>query len=67
MVCGWCSREQRFRPEDCSFCARSVVRRRKRAGGGGFWEGGRGTREKALMSRNEKRKYKHRKEQPAKK
>ncbi|OQV02610.1 hypothetical protein CLAIMM_07773 isoform 2 [Cladophialophora immunda] len=56
MVCGWCSREQRFRSEDCGLCGRSVIRRRKAAGG--FWEGGRGTREKGLMSRKEKRKYK---------
>ncbi|OAP65188.1 hypothetical protein AYL99_01160 [Fonsecaea erecta] len=56
MVCGWCSREQRFRSEDCGLCGHSVIRRRKAAGG--FWEGGRGTREKGLMSRKEKRKYK---------
>ncbi|OAG35399.1 hypothetical protein AYO21_10409 [Fonsecaea monophora] len=56
MVCGWCSREQRFRSEDCGVCGRSVIRRRKAAGG--FWEGGKGTREKGLMSRKEKRKYK---------
>lgn len=56
MVCGWCSREQRFRSDDCGICGRSVIRRRKAAGG--FWEGGQGTREKRLMSRKEKRKYK---------
>lgn len=56
MICGWCSREQRFRAEDCAICARSVIRRRKAAGG--FWEGGRGTRERGLMSRKEPRKYK---------
>lgn len=60
MLCGWCSREQRFRPEDCGFCGKSVVRRRK-AAGSGFWEGGRGTRDKEKMSRKEKRKYTHRK------
>ncbi|EXJ95498.1 hypothetical protein A1O1_00620 [Capronia coronata CBS 617.96] len=57
MICGWCSREQRFRPEDCVVCGRSVVRKRK-AARAGFWEGGRGTREKGLMSRKEPRKYK---------
>ncbi|EXJ61393.1 uncharacterized protein A1O5_11707 [Cladophialophora psammophila CBS 110553] len=56
MVCGWCSREQRFRSEDCGVCGRSVIRRRRAAGG--FWEGGKGTRDKGLMSRKEKRKYK---------
>lgn len=55
MVCGWCSREQRFRSEDCGICGRSVIRRKKV---GGFWEGGQGTRDRKLMSRNEKRKYK---------
>ena len=55
MVCGWCSREQRFRSEDCGVCGRSVMRQKKR---GGFWEGGQGTRDRRLMSRNEKRKYK---------
>jgi uncharacterized CHY-type Zn-finger protein len=55
MVCGWCSREQRFRRDDCGVCGRSVTRQRKV---GGFWEGGQGTRERRLMSRNEKRKYK---------
>ncbi|OAL21654.1 hypothetical protein AYO22_07831 [Fonsecaea multimorphosa] len=58
MVCGWCSREQRFRADDCALCGRSVIRRRRTAGSGGFWEGGKGTREKGLMSRKEKRKYK---------
>lgn len=56
MICGWCSREQRFRAEDCGLCGHSVMRRRKAVGG--FWEGGRGTRDRALMSRKEKRKYK---------
>jgi hypothetical protein len=56
MICGWCSREQRFRAEDCGVCGRSVIRRR--GARGGFWEGGQGTREKRLMSRKEKRKYK---------
>ncbi|OCT53622.1 CHY zinc finger domain protein [Cladophialophora carrionii] len=55
MVCGWCSREQRFRRDDCGLCGRSLTRQRKV---GGFWEGGQGTRERRLMSRKEKRKYK---------
>lgn len=56
MVCGWCSREQRFRTEDCAICGHNLMRRRRAAGG--FWEGGQGTRDKRLMSRKEKRKYK---------
>ncbi|KAK1759508.1 hypothetical protein QBC47DRAFT_437345 [Echria macrotheca] len=53
MICGWCSREQNFRVESCAFCGRGVVGRR----GKGFWEGGRGTRDRVLMRRGDKRKY----------
>ena len=53
MVCGWCSREQRYAPEACGFCGRSVVGRKGR----GFWEGGKGTRDRAMMSRKDPRKY----------
>ena len=54
MICGFCSREQNFRPEDCGFCGSSLVGRK----GGGFWEGGQGTRDKTRMSRKDPRKYK---------
>jgi uncharacterized CHY-type Zn-finger protein len=54
MICGFCSREQAYRPEDCGFC-RSVLVGKK---GGGFWEGGKGTRDKVRMSRKDPRKYK---------
>ncbi|KAK4154766.1 hypothetical protein C8A00DRAFT_42507 [Chaetomidium leptoderma] len=53
MVCGWCSREQRFHMESCAFCGRSVIGKR----GTGYWEGGKGTREQRLMRRGDKRKY----------
>jgi len=53
MICGWCSREQNYAVEACQFCGRSVIGRKGR----GFWEGGRGTRDRALMSRKDKRKY----------
>ncbi|KAK3295151.1 uncharacterized protein B0H64DRAFT_321614 [Chaetomium fimeti] len=53
MVCGWCSREQRFQMESCAFCGRSVIGKR----GNGFWEGGKGTRDQRLMRRGDKRKY----------
>jgi uncharacterized CHY-type Zn-finger protein len=56
MICGFCSREQAYRPEDCGFC-RSVLVGKK---GGGFWEGGKGTRDKVRMSRKDPRKYKRR-------
>ncbi|WYZ43524.1 hypothetical protein EsH8_VI_001223 [Colletotrichum jinshuiense] len=54
MVCGWCSREQRYAPEACGFCGRSVIGRKGR----GFWEGGKGTRDRKLMSRKDPRKFK---------
>jgi hypothetical protein len=54
MICGWCSREQNYRPEDCGFCHGVLVGKR---GGGGFWEGGKGTRDRVRMSRKDKRKF----------
>lgn len=54
MICGWCSREQVYRPEECAFCGRGVVGRKGR----GFWEGGKGTRDRVRMSRKDPRKFK---------
>ncbi|KAK1767762.1 hypothetical protein QBC33DRAFT_450936 [Phialemonium atrogriseum] len=54
MVCGWCGREQTYRPESCAFCGRGVVGRR----GGGYWEGGKGTRNRRLMRKGDSRKHK---------
>lgn len=56
MICGFCSREQAYRPEDCGLCHGVVVGKR----GSGFWEGGKGTRDKSRMSRKDPRKYKKR-------
>lgn len=56
MICGFCSREQNYRPEECGTCRRSLVGRRGR----GFWEGGKGTRDPKRMSRKDPRKYKRR-------
>jgi uncharacterized CHY-type Zn-finger protein len=56
MLCGFCSKEQNYRPEDCSFCHIVLVGKRR----GGFWEGGKGTRDKTKMSRKDPRKYKRR-------
>ena len=53
MICGWCSREQNYAVEACGFCGRSVIGKR----GKGFWEGGKGTRDKTKMSRKDKRKF----------
>ena len=47
MICGFCSREQNYRPDDCGVCRASLVKK----AGSGFWEGGKGTRDKARMSR----------------
>lgn len=58
MICGKCSREQMF-ADQCRFCGHSYVTRNT-----AFWEGGRGVRNQALMSRKDKRKYKRR-AQPA--
>lgn len=55
MICGWCSREQRYHPDTCRMCGNSVVKARARTS---FWEGGKGQRDKGLMSKNERRKYK---------
>lgn len=44
---GFCSREQNYRPEDCQVCHSVLVAKK----GSGFWEGGKGTRDKARMSR----------------
>lgn len=53
MICGWCSREQNYRPEDCGVCHGVLVGKK----GSGFWEGGKGTRDKVRMSRKDKRKF----------
>lgn len=44
---GFCSREQIYRPEDCGICKAVLIGK----AGSGFWEGGKGTRNRALMSR----------------
>lgn len=54
MICGFCSREQNYAVEACHFCGRSVIGRR----GKGFWEGGKGNRDKTTMRKKDPRKYK---------
>ncbi|OJD14651.1 hypothetical protein AJ78_05027 [Emergomyces pasteurianus Ep9510] len=56
MICGFCSREQIYRPESCGICHSTLVGK----AGSGFWEGGKGTRDKKRMSRKDPRKYKRR-------
>ena len=48
------SREQNYRPEDCGLCHAGLVGKK----GHGFWEGGKGTRDKSRMSRKDPRKFK---------
>ncbi|KAK9470423.1 uncharacterized protein V1510DRAFT_370230, partial [Dipodascopsis tothii] len=55
MICGMCSREQNYAPETCAYCRHAFFRKRT-----GFWEGGRGTRDRVAMSRKDPRKYKRR-------
>ncbi|KAF2741871.1 hypothetical protein M011DRAFT_472701 [Sporormia fimetaria CBS 119925] len=54
MICGFCSREQNYRPKDCGICHAWLTVRP----GKGFWEGGQGTRDRTKMSRKDPRKYK---------
>ncbi|KAE8453233.1 hypothetical protein EG329_011300 [Mollisiaceae sp. DMI_Dod_QoI] len=54
MICGYCSREQNYRPEDCGVCHGNLTGKR---GGTAFWEGGKGTRDKVKMSRKDPRKH----------
>jgi uncharacterized CHY-type Zn-finger protein len=56
MICGFCSREQTYRPDECGRCHNTLVGKT----GGGFWEGGNGTRDKGRMSRKDPRKYQRR-------
>ena len=59
MICGYCSREQNYRPETCGIagCGRVLTGRSSK---GGFWEGGKGTRDRVRMSRKDPRKFKRR-------
>ncbi|POS72819.1 CHY zinc finger domain-containing protein [Diaporthe helianthi] len=52
MICGHCSREQTYKPGNCTFCGRNLVSKV----GTGFWEGGKGTRDRVFMSRKDPRK-----------
>ncbi|ODV88876.1 hypothetical protein CANCADRAFT_130422 [Tortispora caseinolytica NRRL Y-17796] len=53
MICGACSIEQPFRQDYCIHCKHQFVKKNS-----GFWEGGKGTRDKTAMSRRDPRKYK---------
>jgi uncharacterized CHY-type Zn-finger protein len=53
IVCGLCRTEQTY-TSVCKTCKTDVIGSKKSR----FWEGGKGTRNRALMSRNDKQKYK---------
>nr|KAJ3418517.1 hypothetical protein HK105_008211 [Polyrhizophydium stewartii] len=53
MVCGFCSREQPYSADKPCVCGRDLTRK----DGGGFWEGGKGTRDRTRMSNKDSRKY----------
>ncbi|KAJ3009341.1 hypothetical protein HKX48_008026 [Thoreauomyces humboldtii] len=55
VVCGFCSREANFQSTvtTCA-CGKDLVRVKHK---GGFWEGGKGTRNRNKMSRNDPRKF----------
>lgn len=59
MICGFCSREQIYKPRDCGYCGKGVTGRT----GTGFWEGGKGTRDPKRMSKKDPRKWRMRKKQ----
>lgn len=42
MICGLCSREQNYRPDDCRFCGNAFLSKKLSH----YWEGGKGTRDK---------------------
>ncbi|PVU93927.1 hypothetical protein BB561_002925 [Smittium simulii] len=58
IVCGFCSKEQRVQKAEmlgkCINCGENIVKKKIST----FWEGGKGTRNRKLMSRNDNRKYK---------
>ncbi|KAK9454899.1 hypothetical protein V1511DRAFT_501289 [Dipodascopsis uninucleata] len=55
MICGMCSREQSYVPNNCCYCRHSFFRKTT-----GFWEGGLGTRDQVKMSNKDPHKYKRR-------
>jgi len=52
MICGYCSKEQIFSNKPCMGCGAAQFKART-----SHWEGGKGTRDQTVMSRNDKQKY----------
>lgn len=58
MICGFCSREQNYSSTaPCNSCKADMTGKGK--GNSRFWEGGKGCRDSAQLSRNDKRKFKN--------
>jgi len=56
MVCGYCSKEQRYKNEgDCESCGKDLTGTGRRSR---FWEGGKGCRNPKLLSKNDTHKFK---------
>jgi hypothetical protein len=55
-LCGYCAFEQPVANNMCAKCGRNL---KKEEAGKGFWEGGKGTRDKALMSNKDNHKFKN--------
>ena len=53
MMCGFCSKEQPLNSKCCS-CGKELTKNAS----GGFWEGGKGTRDRSKMSKRDEHKYK---------
>ena len=55
MICGKCSKEQNFANAPCSGCGFSMIK--GKGGGGQFWNGGVGTRDKTTLSKKDGKKH----------
>lgn len=56
VICGYCCFEQSSSNKVCASCGKAFA---KDVGGSGFWEGGKGCRNKALMSGKDSHKFKN--------
>lgn len=56
-ICGFCSREQSINIKECPECGKDTSASGRKFTS--FWEGGKGTRNQALMNRKDSKKYKN--------
>eukprot|EP01113_Clastostelium_recurvatum_P037046 TRINITY_DN5378_c0_g1_i1.p1 TRINITY_DN5378_c0_g1~~TRINITY_DN5378_c0_g1_i1.p1 ORF type:complete len:745 (+),score=170.34 TRINITY_DN5378_c0_g1_i1:15-2249(+) len=61
MVCGFCSREQKFEQYgECKFCGKRLTKKGASEGGAGrYWEGGAGCRDRSRMNNKDPHKFKN--------